>query len=112
MSNLIGSPTPMSQIRTRLVLTRIPDSWRWARTDILVRLLPFVLAYAAAHRLSGGAAWLGWSVGDVRAQLLFAAVGVPGMFVAAMAGQPGLVRGRWLLQVPAPPGAPPLHRRH
>src|SRR2546430_15966445 len=101
MSNLIGSPTPMSQIRTRLVLTRIPDSWRWARTDILVRLLPFALAYAAAHRLSGGAAWLGWSVGDVRAQLLFAAVGVPVMVVAAMAGRP------WLTRRPGGRGWPP-----
>jgi len=91
----------MSQIRTRLVLTRIPDSWRWARTDILVRLLPFVLAYATAHRLSGGAAWLGWSVGDVRAQLLFAAVGVPVMFVAAMAVQLWLTRRRGVLGVPA-----------
>src|SRR2546430_347337 len=35
------SPPPISRTRTRLVLTRIPDSWAWVRTDLLIRLLPF-----------------------------------------------------------------------
>src|SRR5712691_5554030 len=102
MSNLIGSPTtPISQPRTRVVLTRIPDSWRWARTDIAIRLVPFALVYEAAHRFSGGARWLGWSLGDLRAQLVFAAVGVPVMFLAATAVQLWLTRRRGALSVPA-----------
>jgi len=40
-------------------------------------------------------------VGDVRAQLLFAAVGIPVMFVAAMAVQLWLTRRRRVLGVPA-----------
>jgi len=84
-----------------VVLTRIPDSWRWVRTDIVIRLLPFALVYAAAQRFSGGARWLGWSPGDVRAQLVFAAVGVPVMFVASAAVQLWLTRRRGALSVPA-----------
>lgn len=83
------------------MLTRIPDSWAWARTDIVVRLLPFALAYLVAYRLSGGARWLGMSAGDWRAQLLFAAFGAPLMFVAAAAVQLWLARRRGALSVPA-----------
>jgi membrane protease YdiL (CAAX protease family) len=86
------------------VLTRIPDSWAWARTDILVRLLPFAVAYAIAYRFSGGASWLGLSAGDVGVQLLFAALGVPIMFVAAVAVQLWLTRRRGALSVPADAG--------
>lgn len=101
MSNLIGSAAPNSQSRTRLVLTRIPDSWRWARTDIAIRLVPFALVYGTALRLGGRARWLGWSFGDVRAQLVFAAAAVPLMFVAAVAVQLWLTRRRGALSVPA-----------
>src|SRR5690348_6042093 len=101
MSNVIGSPTPTSQARTRLVLTRIPDSWRWARSDIAIRLIPFALLYETAFRLSGGAQWLGWSLGDLRVQLVFAAIGAPLMFVAAVAVQLWLTRRRGALSVPA-----------
>ena len=91
----------MSLSRIRIVLTRIPDIWRWARTDIFVRLAPFALVYATAYRLSNGASWLGLSVGDVHAQLVFAAAGVPLMFVAATAVQLWLTRRRGVLSVPA-----------
>src|SRR6058998_99646 len=40
------SPPPISQTRTRLVLTRIPDSWAWVRTDVVIRLIPFTAATA------------------------------------------------------------------
>jgi membrane protease YdiL (CAAX protease family) len=83
------------------VLTRIPDSWRWARLDIVIRLVPFAIVYAAAYRLSGGARWLGWSTGDLAAQLVFALVGIPVMFVAATAVQLWLTRRRGSLSVPA-----------
>jgi membrane protease YdiL (CAAX protease family) len=91
----------MSSPRTRLVLTRIPDSWRWARIDIAIRLVPFAVVYEAAHRFSGGARWLGWSLGDLRTQLVFAAVGVPVMFVASAGVQLWLTRRRGALSVPA-----------
>ena len=67
----------------------------------MVRLLPFVAAYLIAHRATGGARWLGWSLGDVRAQLLFAAIAAPVMFVAAAAVQLWLARRRDSLLVPA-----------
>jgi membrane protease YdiL (CAAX protease family) len=91
----------MSKTPTRIVLTRIPDSWAWARTDIVIRLLPFAVAYAIAYRVSGGARWLGLGAGDLRAQLVFAALGVPLMFVAAVAVQLWLTRRRGALSVPA-----------
>ena len=83
------------------MLTRIPDSWAWARSDVLVRLLPFAVAYAIAYRFSGGARWLGLSAGDLRAQLVFAALGMPLMFVAAAGVQLWLTRRRGALSVPA-----------
>lgn len=95
------SPGPISKNRTRLVLTRIPDSWAWVRTDVVVRLIPFTVAYLAAYAASGRAPWLGLQFGDVAVQLVFAAVGVPFMFVAATAVQFWLTRRRGALAVPA-----------
>lgn len=69
--------------------------------DLLVRLVPFLLAYGAAYRLTAGAAWLGWSGGNLRAQLVFAAIGVPSIFVAAVAVQLRLTRRRGALRVPS-----------
>lgn len=86
---------------TRIVLTRVPDSWAWVWPDVLVRLLPFGVAYVIAYRLSAGAPWLGWGLGNLRAQLQFAAVGVPAIFVAAVAVQAWLTRRRGALRVPA-----------
>ena len=68
---------------------------------MVIRLVPFTAAYAVAWILSGHAAWLGLQTGDVHAQLLFAAVGVPVMFVAAAAVQLWLTRRRGALSVPA-----------
>lgn len=88
----------------KLVLTRIPHSWAWMRSDLLVRLLPFAAAYAVAYRLSSGAPWLGLSWGNLGVQLLFAAVASPPMFAAAAAVQLWLTRRRRVLAVPAGPG--------
>src|SRR2546423_636478 len=95
-------PTPGSP--TRLVLTRIPDSWAWVRTDVVVRLFPFAAAYMIAMRLSDGASWLGLAPGDVAVQLWFAALAAPLMFAAAAAVQLGLTRRRGALSVPADAG--------
>jgi CAAX protease family protein len=97
---MISSPTA-TKTPTRLVLTRIPDTWKWIKPDIVIRLLPFAAAYAIAFRVTRGAPWLGWSAGDVRVQIVFAAVGVPVMFVAAAAVQLWLTRRRGVLGVPA-----------
>jgi membrane protease YdiL (CAAX protease family) len=85
-------------------MTRIPDSWAWMWPDMLIRLAPFTIAYTAAVVLSGHAAWLGLSLGDLPAQILFAVVAVPVMFVAAVAVQLALTRRRGGLSVPAGPG--------
>ncbi|HEY2437859.1 MAG TPA: CPBP family intramembrane glutamic endopeptidase [Solirubrobacteraceae bacterium] len=71
---------------------------------MLVRLAPFTVAYAAAVVLSGRAAWLGLSLGELPAQILFALVAVPVMFVAAVAVQLALTRRRGALSVPAGAG--------
>ena len=71
---------------------------------MLIRLAPFTIAYAAAVVLSGRAAWLGLSLGDLPAQILFAVVAVPVMFVAAAGVQLALTRRRGALSVPAGPG--------
>jgi membrane protease YdiL (CAAX protease family) len=89
---------------TRLVLTRIPDSWAWARTDIIVRLLPFGAAYAVVYKFSGGAAWLGLGAGNLTVQLVFALIAAPVMFAAAALVQLRLTRRRGALSVPADAG--------
>ena len=88
----------------KLVLTRIPYSWGWMRSDILVRLLPFAAAYAVTYRLSSGAGWLGFSTGDLGVQVVFAALAAPAMFVTAAVVQLWLTRRRGVLVVPAGPG--------
>src|SRR2546423_14970394 len=92
----MGSATATPKTATRVELTRIPDSWAWIKPDIAVRLLPFTVLFAIAYLASGRARWLGLETGDLRAQLLFAAVGVPVMFVAPTPVQLWLAR---------PPGA-------
>jgi len=69
--------------------------------DVLVRLLPFTAAFFVAYAVSGRARWLGLAWGDVAAQLVFAAAGVPLLFLAAVAVQRGLTRRRGALLVPA-----------
>ena len=89
---------------TRLLLTRIPDSWAWVRTDILIRLVPFTAVYAIAYRISGGGGWLGLGFGNVAAQLVFALIAAPVMFAAAAWVQLRLTRRRGALSVPAGAG--------
>jgi membrane protease YdiL (CAAX protease family) len=86
---------------TRLVLTDIPDSWAWIRTDLLVRIVPFVLAFAVAYWLVTRRASLGLSAGWLGVQLVFAAVAAPFMFAAAVWVQLLLTRRRGVLGVPA-----------
>lgn len=94
-----GSTTLRSA--TRLVGTNIPDSWAWIRTDLLVRIAPFVAAYAVAYEVLSRPAALGLSFGRPGVQLLFAAVAAPFLFLAAVAAQLWLTRRRGALSVPA-----------
>src|SRR6202521_1615785 len=89
---------------TRLVLTDVPDSWAWIRTDLLVRILPFVVAFAIAYELIPHRRALGLSAGSLGVQLLFAALAAPVMFAAATWVQLLLTRRRGVLGVPANPG--------
>jgi len=91
----------ISKAPTRLVLTRIPDSWKWMRTDLLIRLLPFTLAFAVAYLLASRPGWLGLAPGWLEVQLLFGLVAAPLMFVAATVAQLWLTRRRGALSVPA-----------
>ena len=85
---------------TRLLLTDIPHSWAWMRTDFVVRIVPMIAAYAITYELMARSASLGWSFGRPRVQLLFAAVAAPLMFAAAVAMQLWLTRRRGVLHVP------------
>lgn len=85
---------------TRLALTDIPDSWAWMRPDLLMRIVPFTVAYGAAYVFASRPAWLGLGLGRPGAQLMFAAAAAPVMFVAAAALQLALTRRRGALNVP------------
>ena len=71
------------------------------RLDLLIRLLPFSLAFFVAYTASHRAGWLGLGAGSLAAQLIFAAVAAPVMFVAAAAVQLSLTRRRGALSAPA-----------
>jgi len=71
------------------------------RPDLLVRLMPFAIAFGVACAWSGGAGWLGLGPGNLTVQLVFAAVAAPTMFAAAAAVQLRLTRRRGTLLVPA-----------
>src|ERR1700687_3508931 len=86
---------------TRVVGTNIPDSWAWMRTDLLVRIAPFVAAYFIAYALLSRPGALGLSGGQLGVQLLFAAVAAPFLFVASTLVQLWLTRRRGVLSVPA-----------
>jgi membrane protease YdiL (CAAX protease family) len=88
---------------TRLVLTGIPDSWRWIRTDLLVRIAPFAVAFAIAYEAVPRRSVLGLSAGSWGFQLLFAAVAAPLMFAAAVWVQLLLTPRRGVLGVPSSP---------
>ncbi|MHB8589139.1 MAG: CPBP family intramembrane glutamic endopeptidase [Candidatus Dormibacteraceae bacterium] len=100
-SNLIESGPSMQNRSTRLTLTEIPDSWAWMRLDLLVRIVPLVLAYGVVYQLDTRRAALGLSAGRLGVQLLFAAVAAPLMFGAAVWVQRWLTRRRGALSVPA-----------
>jgi membrane protease YdiL (CAAX protease family) len=89
---------------TRLVLTDIPDSWAWIRTDLLVRILPFVVAFGIAYELVPRRGALGLSWGWLGVQLLFGLVAAPLMFAAATWVQLLLTRRRGVLGVPVSSG--------
>src|ERR1700693_2107538 len=91
----------ISKAPTRLVLTRIPDTWAWMRTDLLIRILPFALVFTAAYVLASRPAWLGVASGQIAVQLAFGLVAAPLMFVAAMIAQRWLARRRGALNAPA-----------
>src|SRR5437588_10165579 len=59
----MDSATATPQSSTRLVLTRIPDSWAWMRPDLLVRLMPFENAFAVAYAWRGEQGGLGLGAG-------------------------------------------------
>lgn len=85
---------------TRAVLTRIPDSWAWMAPDLLIRLLPFTAAVALVEGV-WRPGWLGVGLGDTGAQLAFAALAAPALFVAATFVQLWLSRRRGAISVPA-----------
>jgi membrane protease YdiL (CAAX protease family) len=70
------------------------------RQDLLIRILPFGLAVAAADVLASRPAWLGLAPGALADQLGFGLVAAPVMFVAAMLAQLWLARRRGALSVP------------
>ena len=84
-----------------MVGTNIPDSWAWMRTDLLVRIAPFVGAFVVADAVLSRPAALGLSFGRPGVQLLFAAVAAPFLFSAAVLVQLWLTRRRGALSVPA-----------
>ncbi len=88
---------------TRVALTRIPDSWAWMAPDLLRRLLPFALVVAVVE-IGWRPAWLGFSTGRPSAQIIFAAVAAPILFVAAAMVQLLLARRRGVLSVPSAGG--------
>lgn len=73
------------------------------RRDILIRLAPFA-AVVLAVQLAFRPFWLGFSLGDVRAQLLFGFAGAPLLFAAATYVQLRLTRSRGVISVPDGPG--------
>jgi len=88
---------------TRVVLTRIPDSWAWMRPDLLRRLLPFAVVVAVVE-VGWRPHWLGFSTGRVSAQVTFAVIAAPILFAAAALVQLLLARRRGALSVPSSGG--------
>ena len=68
--------------------------------DLLRRLLPFAVMVAVVE-VGWRPAWLGFSTGRAGAQILFAAVSAPVLFVAAALVQLLLARRRGALSVPS-----------
>src|SRR5438094_9838487 len=88
---------------TQVALTDIPDSWRWMKPDLAIRLLPMMAAFAFVE-IVWRPSWTGLSLGRLDAQLLFGAVTAPVLFVAATWAQLLLTRRRGAIRVPSGPG--------
>ena len=72
------------------------------RRDLVIRLVPFA-AVSIAVALALRPRWIGFTAGDVGAQLTFGAVGAPILFVASTWVQLRLTRSRRVLSVPSGP---------
>src|SRR5438093_12081782 len=90
---------------TQVALTGIPDSWRWMKPDLAIRLLPMVAAFALVE-IIWRPSWTGLSLGGIDAQLLFGAVTAPLLFVAAIWVPLLLTRQRGAIAVPSRPSDP------
>lgn len=73
------------------------------RRDLPIRLAPFAVI-AIALEVALRPAWIGFTAGDVRAQLTFGLVAAPLLFAAAAWVQLRLTRRRGVLSVPAGAG--------
>jgi membrane protease YdiL (CAAX protease family) len=69
------------------------------RRDLVIRLVPFA-AISVAVAIVLRPRWIGFSAGDVEAQLIFGLAGAPLLFVAATWVQLRLTRSRRVLSVP------------
>lgn len=88
---------------TQVALTGIPDSWRWMKPDIAIRLLPMLAAFAFVE-IVWRPSWTGLSLGRLDVQLAFGALTAPLLFVAAAWVQLWLTRRRGAIGVPSGPG--------
>jgi membrane protease YdiL (CAAX protease family) len=70
------------------------------RPDLLIRLLPFTLAFAGVYVLASRPGWAGLGPGRLEAQLLFGLLAAPPMFVASMIAQRWLAGRRGALSAP------------
>lgn len=80
------------------------DTLRWVWPDLATRLLPFAVAIGLVELL-WRPSWLGFTAGQVEAQLAFGAIAMPLMFAAAAGLQLQLSRRRGALRVPDGPDA-------
>ena len=87
----------------RVALSDVPDSWRWMKPDLAVRLLPMTAAFVAAE-LIWRPTWTGLTLGRLDVQLTFGLVTAPILFVAATWVQLVLARRRGGLGVPSGAG--------
>jgi membrane protease YdiL (CAAX protease family) len=70
------------------------------RQDLLIRIAPFTIAFAAAYVLASRPTWLGLAHGRLTYQLVFGLAAAPIMFVASMLAQLWLARRRGALSAP------------
>jgi membrane protease YdiL (CAAX protease family) len=86
--------------KARLIPTRAPETLAWIRLDLLTRLVPFAFVVTLVYRL-WRPAWLGFSPGNLGAQLWFGLLGGALLFLASGIVQLLLTRRRQTLRVPA-----------